>query len=305
VGDGQTFTYTYDKNGNRLTAEDGSIEYEYSYDKTDLLERVDRIQTSKPTVSFIYDYDNVGNLTQTEELVGTALKATTAYEYDSRNLNTKITQTIPGLAEKVVKFTYDLAGSNTKIERYLDNLLKLTTTNAFDPHGRLVGIKQENIAGTVISNDVYVLDDLDRLTTETKDGAPRTIGYDNTDQVTTVTGSNSEGYTYDKNGNRTGGGYVTGSGNRLLSDGTYTYDYDAEGNRIKRTKIVGGGIDLYTWDYRNRLKSIVSKDAGGSVLRTVGYEYDVDDQRVKKTVDGVVENYFIDRDQIALGTSQK
>jgi RHS repeat-associated protein len=120
--------------------------------------------------------------------------------------------------------------------------------------------------------------------------------------VQTVTGSNSEGYTYDKNGNRTNGGYVTGSGNRLMSDGTYSYEYDPEGNRTKRTKIADNTVDDYTWDYRNRLMSIVSKNAGGNVTKTVGYEYDVDDQRVKKTVDGVVENYFIDRNQIAFVT---
>jgi YD repeat-containing protein len=89
----------------------------------------------------------------------------------------------------------------------------------------------------------------------------------------------------------------------LLSDGTYTYDYDAEGNRTKRTKIADNSVDLYTWDYRNRLVSIVSKTSiTGTVTQTVGYEYDIDDQRVQKTVDGVVENYFIDRDQIAFVT---
>ncbi|MGB3205943.1 MAG: RHS repeat-associated core domain-containing protein [Crinalium sp.] len=88
----------------------------------------------------------------------------------------------------------------------------------------------------------------------------------------------------------------------MLSDGVYNYEYDAEGNRTKRTKIADNTVDEYGWDYRNRLIAIVSKDAGGSVLRTVGYEYDVYDQRVRKTVDGVVENYFIDRNQIAFVT---
>jgi RHS repeat-associated protein len=82
----------------------------------------------------------------------------------------------------------------------------------------------------------------------------------------------------------------------------YDYDYDAEGNRTRRTKLVGGVVDDYTWDYRNRLVSIVTTDAANNVLKTVGYEYDVDDQRVKKTVDGVVENYYLDRDQIAFVT---
>ena len=42
----------------------------------------------------------------------------------------------------------------------------------------------------------------DRLKTEIVDGQSRSIVYDNTDQVKTVTGSNTEAYTYDKNGNR-------------------------------------------------------------------------------------------------------
>jgi RHS repeat-associated protein len=301
LGGNRVFTYTYDKNSNLLSADDGKIRYEYAYDQTDLLEGVDRAQAGKPTVSFDYDYDNVGNLTSAEESIANNIRATTIYKYDSRNLNTEIVQTGAGLANKKVKFTYDAAGLNTIVERYVDGLLKVTTTNAFDPYGRLTGITQANGTG-VISNDLYDLDILDRLKTETVDGQSRSIVYDNTDQVKTVTGSNTEGYTYDKNGNRSNTGYVTGSGNRLLSDGVYTYAYDAEGNRTKRTKIADNTVDNYTWDYRNRLVSIVTSSAGGSVLKTVGYEYDVDDQRVKKTVDGVVENYFIDRNQIAFVT---
>jgi RHS repeat-associated protein len=47
---------------------------------------------------------------------------------------------------------------------------------------------------------------------------------------------------------------------------------------------------------------IVTKDLNGVVTRTVGYAYDVDDQRVSKTVDGVVENYYLDGNQIAFVT---
>ena len=302
LGNGQTFTYAYDQNSNRTSTYDGNIRYEYAYDNTDLLEKVDRISGTNPKVTFKYTYDEIGNLTIAEELIANVLKATTVYKYnDPRYLNTKITQTGVGLANKDVKFTYDATGLNRKVERYLDGLLKVTTTNAFDDYGRLTGIEQKNSSG-VIANDIYDLDNLSRLQAQTKDGNARSIVYDNTDQVKTVTGSNSEGYTYDLNGNRTGGGYVTGSGNRLMSDGTYSYEYDPEGNRTKRTKIAGNTVELYTWDYRNRLTEIVSKDAGGGVIKTVGYEYDVDDQRVKKTVDGVVENYYIDRNQIAFVT---
>jgi RHS repeat-associated protein len=170
----------------------------------------------------------------------------------------------------------------------------------------------------VISNSQYDLDVLNRLTTEHNNGTNRNFEYDKTDQVKLVSGSNSEGYTYDKNGNRTNAGYVTGVGNRLLSDGVYNYQYDDEGNRTKRTNILTQVVDDYTWDYRNRLIAIVTSDAGGAVIKTVGYEYDVDDQRVGKqlTIDTSTalsasngqlttttrENYYLDRNQIAFVT---
>jgi hypothetical protein len=106
----------------------------------------------------------------------------------------------------------------------------------------------------------------------------------------------------DKNGNRTNSGYITDAGNRLRSDGTYNYEYDDEGNRTTRTKIADGTVDTYSWDYRNRLMGIVTRDLDGVVTRTVGYSYDVDDRRVSKTVDGVVENYYLDGEQITFVT---
>ena len=316
VGGNKSFTYTYDKNGNRLTADDGKIRYDYRYDQTDLREQVDRVQTGKPKVSFKYTYDDVGNLTQADELIGTSIipVATTIYKYDdSRSLNTEMIQSGTGLVGKDVKFIYDATGLNTNVERYVDGLLKVKTSNAFDDFGRLTGIKQErkNTDGTftVIGNSSYELDIQDRLQTQTVDGQSRNIEYDNVDQVRSVSGSSSEAYSYDKNGNRINAGHVTDSYNRLISDGVYNYDYDPEGNRKSRTNIATNVVDNYVWDYRNRLSSIVTIASGG-VVKTVGYEYDVDDQRVRKTVasaslsagDGVVENYVIDRDQIAFVT---
>jgi RHS repeat-associated protein len=271
-----------------------------------------RIQAGNPTVSFKYKYDDVGNLTRADELIDNTLppQATTIYKYDDpRYLNTEIIQTGVGLVNKDVKFTYDpTTGVNTTIERYVDGLLKVKTTNGYDGFGRLTGITQTNGAAVTIGTSSYIIDDLDRLKTETVDGQIRTIGYDSIDQVKTVTGSNNEAYTYDLNGNRINPGYETGLDNRLHSDGTYDYQYDAEGNRTHRTETATGIVDRYTWDYRNRLMSIVTVASGDAVLQTVEYEYDVDDQRVRKTVTsalptgGVVENYFIDRDQIAFVT---
>jgi RHS repeat-associated protein len=305
VNGNKTFTYTYDNNSNLLSTQDNSIRYEYTYDRTDLLETVTRTSTNGTTspVTFKYSYDEVGNLTQTDELIANNITATTIYKYaDPRYLNTEIIQTGTGLTSKTIKFTYDTnTGDNTKIDRYLNGLLVLSTTNAYDTHGRLKGITQRNSTG-IIAQSTYALDNLNRLISTSKNGQTQTYDYDSTDQVKTVTGSHSEAYTYDKNGNRTSGGYVTDAGNRLRSDGTYRYEYDSEGNRISRTKLADGTVDTYRWDYRNRLMGIVSTDLDGVVTRSVGYTYDVDDLRVSKTVDGVVENYYLDGEQIAFVT---
>jgi RHS repeat-associated protein len=130
----------------------------------------------------------------------------------------------------------------------------------------------------------------------------RSFAYDKIDEVKSVSGSNTESYTYDKNGNRTNAGYKHIDQNRLTTDGVYSYDYDLEGNRTKRTEIATGKVDEYTWDYRNRLTSVVSRDVYGVVTQTVSYEYDVNDLRVSKNVDGSVEKYFLDGDNIAFVT---
>ena len=110
--------------------------------------------------------------------------------------------------------------------------------------------------------------------------------YDDTSQLTGADYDyqSDETYSYDGAGNRTLSGYQTGVNNRLTSDGTYNYAYDDEGNRISRTEIATGAVTEYTWDHRNRLTKIVSKDAQGQVIKTVDYVYDALDRRIKKTI---------------------
>jgi RHS repeat-associated protein len=62
-----------------------------------------------------------------------------------------------------------------------------------------------------------------------------------------------------------------------------------------------GKVTEYVWDYRNRLTSVLFKDAQGAVAKTIDYLYDVDNQRIGKRIDGAVtERYVLDRNQIAL-----
>jgi RHS repeat-associated protein len=127
--------------------------------------------------------------------------------------------------------------------------------------------------------------------------------YDSTNQLTGADHSSQtdEAYQYDANGNRINAGYQTGINNQLLSDGQFSYEYDKEGNRTKRTEIATGKVTEYVWDYRNRLTGVLLKDAGGNVVKSIGYTYDSHNQRIGKVINGVVvERYVVDRDQIAL-----
>jgi len=65
-------------------------------------------------------------------------------------------------------------------------------------------------------------------------------------------------YTYDSVGNRltmNGVGYTYDVADRLLQAGASTYSYDANGNMVGKTD--NGVITNYTYDYANRLKSVV------------------------------------------------
>jgi hypothetical protein len=63
--------------------------------------------------------------------------------------------------------------------------------------------------------------------------------------------------------------WITGTDNEMLYDGTYNYNYDADGNRTTRwiaqnsseTAPVSGDSDItvYVWDYHDRLTGEESK----------------------------------------------
>ena len=129
-----------------------------------------------------------------------------------------------------------------------------------------------------------------------------------------------ESYQYDQNGNRitaNGSTYTTGDNNQLLSDGTYRYQYDAEGNRTLRFidanqngQLDAGDTDItqYTWDHRNRLTKVQHRSSyGAAVDWVVRYWYDYQNRLVRKLgdLDGdgdyeQKQNFAYDGNQIVL-----
>jgi RHS repeat-associated protein len=105
-----------------------------------------------------------------------------------------------------------------------------------------------------------------------------------------VTGARNESYGYDAAGNRNTGGATPGPANRQVSDGTYNYTYDNEGNVLTRTRISDGQLTSFTWDFRNRLAE-ATVQGGGQPPLDLRFTYDVNDNLIGRsvTVNGVLQ----------------
>jgi YD repeat-containing protein len=302
----RTFSYNYDAVGHLLDTNDPDSHYSYSYDAVDRVTLVDNLGTAGvPNVLLNYSYDAAGNLLNVTDSINGILKGTNAYSYDILNRVTKLTQSGTGVTGKRVDMSYDAINRLTGLSRYGDlaGTLSVADSNyAYDAAGRLKNLTHKHSATTIASYG-FAYDDANRITQSSGTDGIQDYSYDDTNQLTGAnhTTQANEAYSYDANGNRTNSGYGTGVDNRLLTDGVYNYSYDDEGNRTRRVEIATGKVTEYNWDYRNRLSSVVFKDAGGNVVKSIAYSYDVSDRRISKKIDGVVaERYVYDGENIAL-----
>jgi RHS repeat-associated protein len=300
-------TYTYDAVDNLITAIDPDSTYTYGYDAVDRVTSIDNTGTTGvPAVILAYSYDAVGNVIGVSDKINGTNAGNTNYIYDLLDRATRITQSGTGVSNKRVEIAYNAVSQMTRLTRFGDlagTQLVAETTYGYDNKQRLIQLAHKRGNTSLASYD-YVYDGGDRLTQiiSSTDGTVN-YAYDATNQLTGADHSSQtdEAYQYDANGNRTNAGYQTGTNNQLLSDGQFTYEYDQEGNRTKRIETATGKVTEYVWDYRNRLAGVLFKDAGGNVLKSIGYTYDSNNQRIGKSIDGVVvERYVIDRDQIGL-----
>jgi RHS repeat-associated protein len=219
------------------------------------------------------------------------LGATVNYAYDLGARLTNVTLTDAAGNSAQVSLTYDNANRLTNVNRIAGGLAgnNVNTTLTYDNADRLTNIKHKYRTSTTLANYAYSFDAANQLTSYTGPDGTLNYSYDATGELTGVTGAHSESYSYDLNGNRTMSGYVTTTGNRLQTDGTYNYAYDNDGNMLTKTRISDGQSWNFTWDYRNRLTDVVVKNASGTVLSSQHNTYDVFDRRigVSTTINGV------------------
>jgi RHS repeat-associated protein len=276
----QTQGFSYDANGNLLTATDPDGSYTFTFDK---LNRVaTTVQPFSVNQTFTYD-KNSNRLTATDNKGGTLTST-----YDNLDRLTSRVLVATGGTSMKADWAYDTKGDMVSVTRSGKSGSLWTTAGvtkyAYDDLGRTTNIKlTKGTTTTALSEYGYTFDAADRITKISINGVNRSYGYDNTDQVTS---DNGTALAYDKNGNRTGGGYVTAGNNRMTNDGVWTYTYDDEGQMIGKSK--SGEVWSYEYDFRGQMTK-ASKTG-----TTVTYKYDAFGNRIERSLNGTAERFVVD-----------
>jgi RHS repeat-associated protein len=237
-----------------------------------------------PHMVLTYGYDATGNRTSlTDSLGGTA-----TYTYDPDNRLGSLSLQVKGKGP-LVTLSYDLGGRLTYEQRSTPGVagsVEIDTQLGYSVTDLVTTITHSVNGGSSLSSFSYGYDSAARLTSST--GPEGTLAYtnDSIGELTRVTGARTETYTYDAQGNRTSANGQTygapGPGNRLTTDGVYSYGYDAEGNLTTKTLLSDSTkVTTYTWDYRNRLTEVQTPTAQDDT-----FIYDIFDRRIGKSVNG-------------------
>lgn len=334
-----SFTYEYDAAG-RLSAgsawwnwpSENPGEYDYTNAMSANEYEYDRFDRVIATTSHLYGQDNVvlnqnydasGNRESLAVEIDSNADFASSYEYDAYDQLARLAQAqetgVSGqnaVGAKWAEFAYNGLGQFASLSRGTSTDPVVATTYEYDAFARLAALTHrlgdgESSAGDpddIVAGYTYAYDAAGRITgfTNTQHSAETsTNSYDQTNQLTDSdrTGSgNDESYDYDANGNRDSVDYTTDWHNRTVEDADFTYAYNAEGNRVAKTRKSGTTDDHfveYQWDYRNRLTAVVFKNNGGSVTKRVEYQYDVFDHMIVRLVDTTSGDGFVMTDAAA------
>jgi RHS repeat-associated protein len=290
----ETLTYTYDFHGELTGAIDPNAALTFTYDSGGNQITARTSSTGgQPNVLLTSGFDaNHHRTTLADNLTSAGL---TTYTFDLALRLTQESQSFGGTSGPQVAFSYDAASNLTSLSRTIGGGgTQVNTTLSYDVANRVTTIVHSTHTSgfgggttTPIVTFVYSYDSANRVTTEIDSPGPFTFSYsyDNANELTGVSGARAETYTYDSGGNRTMTGYSTGSDNELTASPGATYTYDAEGNMTGKTETSGGNVWTYTWDYRNRLTSVLEKNSGGTVIFQATYTYDPLNRRIGTNVD--------------------
>ena len=294
-GTSEVINTAYNADGQVTSVSDPSSSLTYTYDGQGRVKTVDNAGTpGAPHVVLTYTYDAAGNVLSLADSVNGQAEGLNSYTYNAGNQQTQVVQTGAALEGKQVDFTYNPVGQFATINRYSDaagTQLVASSTYSYNTLNELTSLVDSQGATTLAS---YALSyNANSLITKIVDpDGTASYTYDSLGQLTGATDSSTtipgESYTYDASGNRltsgTSSASTVGGNNQLLSDGTYDYQYDNQGNLILRTTISSGATESYTYDARNRLITVIDKNAAGQQTQEVENTYDVLNRRISESV---------------------
>jgi RHS repeat-associated protein len=307
--DGNVEKYEYDSKGNITYVGNQYIAYNFTYDANGRVLAV--VDSNGLTIS--YQYDSMGNRTQMTTPEGKVIN----YSYDSGNRLSQINSDAGNF-----NLTYDSLGRRTK----LTYSTGAYTTYSYDSNSRLTNLIHKTSQGSAINSFAYTHDNVGNRLTKTETNTKYAYSYDGIYRLlqsvpTKLQGKDKEQenkaeyFSYDAVGNRLTGPktkdyYSYNVGNQLINDRKHQYQYDANGNLIKKTETDDDGETktwTYSYDYENRLIKVVKQEEDET--KTITFNYDSFGRRIEKKVeeveDGKVEetktyNYVYDNEDIIL-----
>lgn len=296
---GQVTSYTYDAVGNlaSVITPDSRLTYVY-----DALHRPVTVSTAgsptQPAVDIHYSYDANGRRLSAAEPTRTR-----TFTYDSLGrLNG-----VSGAAAGTIGFSYNAANSRTALT--MPN--GVSTMYAYDATGRLLSLVNQVVGSpSPVSAFTYTYNGLGDRTSLAQERSALSVTtflsytYDALDRLIQATGplpsDPFESFQYDDMGNRLlrEGQIVPSSfdgANRLLTDESFSYNYDNNGNLIRKTQVSSGDVTTFSYDAEDHLVGINLPDG-----TAISYRYDGLGRRVQKNVDGRVTSYVYDEEDVVL-----
>lgn len=165
----------------------------------------------------------------------------------------------PNGIQKIINF--DLSGRILSINNTSQSFNTLYSYN-YNPVGSIIAITEEN--GGQVKADRYGYDEIQRLVAE--DSAVKKWSY-----------------VLDPLGNDLSAGFSYNILNQVLESPDFTYEYDLNGNRTRKTNRFNGDRFDYTWTPENQLSSVKIYKSS-QLIKTLNYTYDAIGRRIVRAV---------------------
>ncbi|OYV83664.1 MAG: hypothetical protein B7Z73_15845, partial [Planctomycetia bacterium 21-64-5] len=294
--------YNYDLAGELTSASDPNSAYAFTYNGNGQVTSVDNAGTPNvPHVVLTNGYDLMGDRTsQSATIAGTA-DYLDSYTYNADQQLTMLQQQDQNggnvVSPKELDYNSNALGLVTDVWAY--NTLGGPRVDvyhgaySYDGDNNLTGLAYTSNAGAnTIDTFGWTYSAASLVTSVASSDGTASYAYDPTSQLTSATYTTAPGgtqpanesHSYTANGNRSSTGYTTEASNLMTSDGTFNYNYDADGNTVSRNRMSSAFATDYkttfSWDYRNRLTDVDDYDNNGVLTKHVHYLYDLFDNLI-------------------------